>query len=127
MTHLSETIEDYLKAIYIISKKNRGGWVSNSELSEYLNIKPPSVTDMLHKLKDKGLIYWKPRSSIRLKEKGKRRAEQILSNYKHFYKFCVDILEIDDKSIVNDLCCKVEHHLSSEINNRINDLLVSIN
>ena len=47
---MNETYEDYLKAIYIISKSNKGGWVSNSEIASFLNVKPSSVTDMLYKL-----------------------------------------------------------------------------
>lgn len=124
---MKETIEDYVKAIYIISKRNKGGWVSNSELAEFLEVKPSSVSSMLHKLKEQGLIQWKPRSSIRLQEKGKNIAKQVLRNYEHFYKFCVDILEIDDNKTIKDLCCKVEHHLSSEISNKIHELIISGN
>jgi len=48
--------EDYLKAIYLNSKYNNGGWVSNSEISDLLGINPASVSWMLHKLKNNGYI-----------------------------------------------------------------------
>ena len=38
MHEISESNEDYLKAIYLISKKNKGGWVSNREISFLLNV-----------------------------------------------------------------------------------------
>jgi len=54
MKKIHESYEDYLKAIFLISKRNKGGWVSNSEISHFLDIKPPSVTSMLYKLKKNG-------------------------------------------------------------------------
>lgn len=59
---VNEIYEDYLKAIYLISKQNKAGWVSNSDISTFLSIKPPSVSWMLHRLKNSVFITWKPRS-----------------------------------------------------------------
>ena len=71
MLQINETYEDYLKAIYTISKTHRGGWVSNSEISNFLKVRPSSVSSMLYKLKENNYIYWYPRKSVRLTEKGK--------------------------------------------------------
>ena len=48
MSEIHESYEDYLKAIYLVSKGNKGGWTSNSEISNFLNVKPSSVTNMLY-------------------------------------------------------------------------------
>lgn len=40
MAKIHESHEDYLKAIFLIAKRNKGGWVSNSEISQFLEIKP---------------------------------------------------------------------------------------
>ena len=76
MNNLNESYEDYLKAIYLISKKNKGGWCSNREISEHLHVKPSSVTGMMYKLKEHGLITWNPRKALRLTEKGKNMAQE---------------------------------------------------
>jgi len=47
----TESIEDYLKAIYEIQKEY--GKVSTNSLSEKLNVAPASVTSMIKKLSEK--------------------------------------------------------------------------
>lgn len=110
-----ESHENYLKAIYLISKKKKGGWVSNSEIADFLNVKPSSVTDMLYKLKGKSYIHWKPRKSIRLSDKGKRIAKSIVRKNQELKKFFKNVLDIKDETILDELCCKIEHHITPEV------------
>jgi len=119
LNEINESYEDYLKTIYIISKRNRGGWVSNSEISNSLQVKPPSVTDMLHKLSENALINWKPRNSIRLTETGKEIAKNIFKRYNLLKEFFTNVLKIKDTCKLEDLCCKIEHHISSEVTNAL--------
>ncbi|MFX1401477.1 MAG: metal-dependent transcriptional regulator [Promethearchaeota archaeon] len=107
--------EDYLKAIYLISKKSRGGWVSNSKIANFLNVKPPSVTNMLHKLKSEGYVAWTPRKAIRLTNKGKTVAKNIVRYNLKLKDFFKNILNIKDELILEELCCKIEHHITPEI------------
>ncbi|MFX0072258.1 MAG: metal-dependent transcriptional regulator [Candidatus Hermodarchaeota archaeon] len=123
MSDIQESYENYLKAIYLISKKNRGGWCSNSEISEYLAIKPASVTNMLYKLKENGLIKWSPRKSIRLTLKGKEIAEDTLTNYEILKKFFKNVLKIQDSSLVEELSCGIEHHITPKISEAIENLI----
>lgn len=119
LNEINESYEDYLKSIYIISKKNRGGWVSNSEISNFLQVKPSSVTDMLHKLSENGLINWKPRNRIRLTETGKEIAKNIFKRYNLLKEFFTNVLKIKDTYKLEDLCCKIEHHITSEVTNAL--------
>ena len=124
MRVLNESYEDYLKAIYLISKGNKGGWVSNSEISNFLKIKPASVTNMLYKLKSNDLIDWKPRSSIRLTPQGKQVAIQMIKNYKNLKNFFIKILKINDKGLIDELCCGIEHHITPEITKALENLFI---
>lgn len=45
---LTEEKEDYLKAI--LANEGDTSFVSNKKLSQYLNIKPPSVSEMVGRL-----------------------------------------------------------------------------
>ena len=38
LEEIKESYEDYLKAILKISKRKKGGWVSNSEIAEFLMV-----------------------------------------------------------------------------------------
>ena len=73
ISEIPESYQRYLDEIYTISRKKKGGWITNKEISESLNVKPASVSGMLHNLKEKGLINWAERKSIRLTEKGRRQ------------------------------------------------------
>ena len=123
MKVLNESYEDYIKAIYLISKNNKGGWVSNSEISNFLNIKPASVSGMLHKLKNNGFIIWKPRNSIRLKQKGKEVAKQLIKNSNKLREFFIGILKLNDKDLIDKLCCGIEHHITPEVTKALDNLL----
>jgi len=120
---LQEGQEDYLKAIYIISKTNKGGWVSNSEIADFLKVTPSSVTGMLHKLEKKGFIRWKPRSSLHLTNRGKKIAEQMESNFKRLKEFFTHVLKLDNKELINKLSCGIEHHLTPEVSCALKELI----
>ena len=78
---------------------------------------------MLHKLKDNGYIIWKPRSSIRLTHNGKKVAMQIIKNYKKLNDFFISILKLDDKDLIDTLCCGIEHYITPEVIKSINNLM----
>ena len=123
MSEIHESYENYLKAIYLISKGNRGGWTSNSEISNFLNVKPSSVTNMLHHLKEKGLINWKPRKSLRLTKEGKEVALKTIRKYNCLFKFFLHVLKLKNKSTVHKLSCEIEHHLNLEVSNALENLV----
>ncbi len=122
MVKVKESYEDYLKAIFLISKSNKGGWVSNSEISDFLSVKPPSVTNMLYKLKAKGFIDWKPRKSLRLTQNGKDIAQQVMKNYKKLREFFLEILKLNNIELVHKLCCSIEHIITPEVVKALNNL-----
>ena len=113
MRKTQETYEDYIKAIYLASKKNRGGWVSNSDISKLLKINPSSVTNMLYKLKARKFIEWNPRKSLRLTEKGKKIANNLMRYYNNLSKFFSQVLKLEDKTLIKHLSCKIEHSTGS--------------
>ena len=122
MDKIKESYEDYLKAIFLISKNNKGGWVSNSEISVFLNVTLPSVTNMLYKLKAKEFIDWIPRKSFRLTQNGKNIAKQVIKNYKKLREFFFKTLKLNNKELVDKLCCGIEHHITPEVSDALEQL-----
>ena len=120
---INESYENYLKAIFQITKTKKGGWCSNSEISKYLNVKPASVTGMLHKLKDKALIKWEPRKSLRLTKKGREIAHKTLDKYNTLRDFFIHVLNLRDRSLTDKLCCGMEHHITSKVSESLRDLI----
>jgi len=81
----SKAEQDYLLAIYHISK-NKGA-ARTTDIATVLNIKSPSVTDMLSKLSKKNLILYKKYEGARLAPKGDEIAKSLLSRQIIFKKF----------------------------------------
>jgi len=113
---IPESYQRYLDEIYTItSKKKKGGWVSNKEIAEALSIKPASVSGMLNKLKERGLIQWERRKSIRLTKLGKEVAEHLTEVHSVLNEFFEKVLKIKDKTLINDLSCQIEHHITQDV------------
>ncbi len=121
-----ESYEDYLKAIFLISQSNKGGWVSNSEISKFLDIQPSSVTNMLYKLRENDYVLWKPGSKIRLTKKGKSIAIKITQNFKCLEKFLTNVLNLRDNAIVHEFCCRVEHYITPQILEALKSLVFEL-
>ena len=48
------TKEEYIETIYLFEKKH--GKAQTGQIAEHMDVKPPSVTEMLGKLQDEGLV-----------------------------------------------------------------------
>ena len=118
-----ESYQRYLDEIYNISRQKKGGWVSNKELAEKLNVKPASVTGMLKKLKESNLIKWETRKSIRLTDKGKKIALQLNMTHSLLRKFFEKVLKIKDDALIEKLACEIEHHITHDVQDSLKNFL----
>jgi Mn-dependent DtxR family transcriptional regulator len=122
LEEIKESYEDYLKAILKISKRKKGGWVSNSEIAEFLMVKPSSVTNMLYNLQKQGFISWQPRKMVRLTPIGKEIANKVLDYSKQLRFFFKNVLMIKSEKEISELCCLIEHHITPEVYLALEDL-----
>jgi DtxR family manganese transport transcriptional regulator len=123
ISEIPESHQRYLDEIFNISRKKKGGWVTNKEIAENLMVEPASVSGMLEKLKKKGLINWEPRKSIRLTEKGKKIGRQLDETHALLYQFFANVLKIEDEGIIENLSCEIEHHITLEVKESLEDFL----
>lgn len=124
MSAIPESYQRYLDEIYSITyKKKKGGWVSNKEIAEALSVKPASVSGMLEKLKKKGLIQWAQRKSIRLTKEGKEIAEHLTNVHSSLNDFFEKVLKLEDKELVNNLSCQIEHHITKDVKDSLDKFL----
>lgn len=123
VSDIPESYQRYIDEIHNISRKKKGGWVTNKEIAESLNVEPASVSGMLEKLKNKGLIKWEPRKSIRLTEEGKKIARQLNEIHSLLHQFFADVLKIDDSEIIENLSCEIEHHITRDVKASLEEFL----
>jgi DtxR family manganese transport transcriptional regulator len=124
ISDIPESYQRYLDEIHNISRKKKGGWVTNKEIAESLHVEPASVSGMLEKLKNKGLIKWEPRKAIRLTEEGKRIAKQLNETHILLYRFFAKVLKIEDRELIEKLSCDIEHHITQDVKNSLEQFLL---
>ncbi len=107
---MSRRSEDYLEAIYNLSRKR--GFTRVKEIASYLGVKPASVSEMLSKLSRKGLVRYEKRLFVSLTDEGKRVAECVRERREILVKFLVT-LGVPDK-IAEEDACVMEHVLHKE-------------
>ena len=123
ISEIPESYQRYLDVIYEISKNKRGGWVSNKEIAKNLNVEPASVSGMLDKLRKTGLIKWEPRRAIRLTDKGRFYAMQLNEIHTLLRIFFNKVLKIEDESIVEQVTCQIEHHITPKVQKSLEKFL----
>ncbi|MDX1645617.1 MAG: metal-dependent transcriptional regulator [Longimicrobiales bacterium] len=77
---LSRSVEDYLKAIYALS--DSGEAASTSAIAEALDIQPASVTGMVKRLAESGLLEHVPYKGVRLTEPGTLEALRVVRRHR---------------------------------------------
>ena len=123
ISDIPESYQRYIDEIHSISRNKKGGWVSNKEIAEKLQVEPASVSGMLEKLKKKGLIKWEPRKAIRLTEKGKKIAKQLDETHALLYQFFSKVLKIEDQDAIENLSCDIEHHITQNVKKSLEEFL----
>jgi DtxR family Mn-dependent transcriptional regulator len=117
---ISYQAEEYLEAIYRLEKKR--GYAKTMELARKLKVVPGSVTNTIDSLERRGLVIHKPYKGVKLTEKGRKLASNVLRKHRLAERLLTDILHMD-WSQVHDAACKLEHALSPEVLNPLENVL----
>lgn len=107
----SESVEEYLEAIYAFNE--RGELAKNMELAKRLRVSPPSVTQMIKKLAEDGLVVYEPYKGTFLTGRGMAQAQKVVRKHRLLERFLHDFLGLRMNKI-HDEACKLEHGLSDE-------------
>lgn len=112
----SPAAEDYLKAIYQLSRE--GASASTSAIAERLGIAAGSVTGMLKRLADQGLVEHTRYYGARLTESGTRTAVRTIRRHRVLESFLVKVLGYSwDR--VHAEAEQLEHSASEELIDRM--------
>jgi DtxR family Mn-dependent transcriptional regulator len=118
--NISSKAEEYLEAIYRLESEK--GFAKTMELARQLKVVPGSVTNTIEGLERKGLVTHEPYKGVKLSEKGRKLASNILRRHRLAERLLTDFLQLD-WSEVHNAACKLEHALSPEILNPLENVL----
>ena len=115
MATMTQSLEDYLEAVYVLISEDRPAQVR--DVAKMLAVKMPSVVKAIHELKKLGLVTQKPYAAIELTVKGARVAKQVLNRHTLLRSFLMK-LGVSRRNADKDACL-MEHILSAETIDRI--------
>src|SRR5919109_1965118 len=109
-----EAAENYAKAIYALQGKGGGEPVGTNLLAERLGVTAGSVSAMLRKLADEGLVEHVPYRGVTLTPDGERLALEVLRHHRLLELYLAEHLDVPwDR--VHDEAEVLEHALSEEL------------
>ena len=113
----AEHIEMYLKAIWHI--KEKGGDVKISTIAKLLNIRQPSVVQMLKKLNAKNLVDYN-KAGVTLTEEGERIGASMMRNSRLLEVLMSSALKVE---IDEEMVCGIEHHMKKQFTDALCTML----
>ena len=100
--------EDYLETIYNLQKEL--DFVRISDIALEMNLKKPSVTQMMQRLHEEACVIYKAYNPVRLTKKGENIGKKVAERHRVLAEFFT-ILGIQ-KNIQEKDIHGIEHHLS---------------
>ena len=89
----SSAVEDYLKAVYALETRLEGPVPTNA-LAERLGVTPGSVSGMLRRLDELGLLVHERYKGVQLTDEGRRIALRTLRNHRLLELMLVEMLDV---------------------------------
>ncbi len=113
---LTRSVEDYLKAIYQLSPEGRPA--STSEIANLLALSPPSVTGMVKRLSEHGLLEHIPYRGVQLTDEGRRAALRMVRRHRLIEAYLVEFLGYSWDT-VHEEAERLEHAVSDTMVERM--------
>ena len=115
----SQSREDYIKFIHEASQGER---VPNKVIAEGLRVAPPSVSEMITKLSQEGLVDYRPYFGVKLTSAGVEMAQELVRKHEIWEYFLEHKLNYT-KGQVHDLAELLEHDTPTDLANRLADYI----
>ncbi|MBN2289522.1 MAG: metal-dependent transcriptional regulator [Candidatus Glassbacteria bacterium] len=113
---LSDSLEDYLEAIFHIEQAKQAARAK--DIAGRMKVSGSSVTGALQALARRKLINYSPYDLVTLTEKGREVAGDVVRRHDVLRRFFVDVLDADSREAEKG-ACRMEHALPRGIMERL--------
>src|SRR3989442_6332610 len=113
---LTRSVEDYLKAIYHLS--SQGGFAATSAIAAMLEVSSPSVSGMVKRLSETGLIEHVPYRGVQLTPQGRRAALRMIRRHRILELYLTQHLGYDWGGVHAE-AERLEHAVSDDLIERM--------
>lgn len=113
---LSTSVEDYLKAVFVLSRG--GGIATTTDIATRLAVSAPSVSGMLRRLADQGLVDHVPYRGVALTTAGREAALRVIRRHRIIETYLVERLGLgwDEVHVEAE---RLEHAVSDRVLERM--------
>jgi len=116
----TEKMREYLEVIYYLSARREP--VIGARLAEWMNVTPPTVTNIVQRMEEQGYISRDGRGEIRLTEGGFTLAEAMVKRHRVLERFLVDVMGVP-WHMIHEEAVRLEPNLSPLMEERIEALV----
>jgi len=113
----AEHVEMYLKAIWHIKERNEP--VKISVIAKMLNVRQPSVVQMLKKLNERELVEYN-KAGVFLTETGEKIGSSMMRNSRLLEVLMDSALKVE---IDEEMVCGIEHHMNKQFTDALCTML----
>ena len=113
----AEHIEMYLKAIWHLKERKED--VKISTIAKMLNVRQPSVVQMLKKLNGKNLVNYN-KAGVKLTEDGQTIGSSMMRNSRLLEVLMNSALKVE---IDEEMVCGIEHHMNKQFTDALCTML----
>ena len=113
----AEHVEMYLKAIWHM--KERKEPVKISTIAKMLNVRQPSVVQMLKKLNGLNLVHYS-KAEVKLSEEGEKIGSSMMRNSRLLEVLMISALKVE---IDEEMVCGIEHHMNKQFTDALCTML----
>lgn len=115
----TEKMREYLEVIYYLSARREP--VIGARLAEWMQVTPPTVTDIIKRMEKQEYIVRDGRGEISLTDDGFALAEAMVKRHRVLERFLVDIMGVP-WHLIHEEAVRLEHALSPTLEARIEAL-----
>jgi DtxR family Mn-dependent transcriptional regulator len=114
--NLSESLEDYLEAIFFLTRDS--DVARSKDIAQKLGVARPSVTGALRILANRGLVNYQPYGFVSLTRIGQAKAAAVAKKHDVIKSFFTDVLGIKAETAAQ-AACKAEHSIGKHISGKL--------
>jgi len=120
MDALSESAEMMIKNINELAADERR--VRTSDLASKTDLKPATVTEMIQRLGDLGLVDYEAYHGVHLTKQGQHVADVIEHRFNILERFLTEILGVEGNEAA-EVACRMEHVLTRDVEHKLTTFL----
>ena len=116
-----QTVEEYMETINTLQEM-QGSPVKTSSLARFLGVSAASVSEMLHRLSEKGMVDYTPYGGVSLTKNGRKRVMKLTRRHRLWEVFLNRHLGIGWEEVYEE-ACELEHSTSDRMAEKLAQFL----